>query len=79
MKTAFIVARLAAEILTLTGVHGHQTAALLAEMRDFRGSASFANCQIEFRYSRYIRQGCVEAFVLWGRIAKYVLWKVEKK
>ena len=28
------------KILTLTGVHGHLTAALLSEMQDVRGSAS---------------------------------------
>ena len=34
---------------------------------------------MEFRYSRCIRQGGVEAPVLWGRVAKYVLWKAEEK
>ena len=81
VKTAFDVARPAvvSEILTLTGVHGHLTAALLAAMHDVRGSASFEKCKTEFRYSRCIRQGGVEAPVLWGRIAKYVLWKAEEK
>ena len=43
VKTAFDVANpsLATKILTLTGFHGHLTAALLAEMKDVRGSASF--------------------------------------
>ena len=46
VKTAFDVAEPSAvsRILTLTGVHGHLTAALLAEMQDVRGSASFVNC-----------------------------------
>ena len=37
------------QILTLTGDHGHLTAALLAEMQDVRGSASFENSETEFR------------------------------
>ena len=43
VKTAFDVAKpaLVSKVLTLTGVHGHLTAALLAEMQDVRGSASF--------------------------------------
>ena len=41
-------------------------------------SASFENSETEFRYSRCIRQGGVEALVLWGRVAKYVLWKLKK-
>ena len=48
-------------------------------MQDVRGSASFENSETEFRYSRCIRQGGVEAPVLWGRVAKYVLWKAEEK
>ena len=68
-ETAFDVARpgVVSKILTLTGVHGHLTAALLAEMQDVRGSASFENSETEFRYSRCIRQGGVEAPVLWWR------------
>ena len=66
-------------ILTLTGVHGHLTAALLAEMQHVRRSACFENNETEFWYSRCIRQGGVEARVLWGRVAKYVLWKAEGK
>ena len=49
------------------------------KMQDVRGSASFENCETEFRYSRCIRQGGVEALVLWGRVAKYVLRKAEEK
>ena len=81
MKTAFDVAKpsVVPKILTRTGVHGHLTAALLAEMQDVRGSTSVENCETEFRYSRCIRQGGVEAPVLWRRIAKYVLWKAEEK
>ena len=33
---------------------------------------SWVRCETEFPYSRCIRQGGVEAPVLWGRIAKYV-------
>ena len=81
VKTAFDVARstVVSKILTLIGVHGHLTAAPLAEMRDVRESASFENSETEVRYSRCIRQGGVEAPVLWGRVAKDVLWKAEKK
>ena len=46
--------------------------------QDVRGSARFESCETEFRYSRCVRQGGVEAPVLWGRIAKYVLWKAEE-
>ena len=81
VKTAFDVAKPAvvSKVITLTGVHGHLTAALLAEMQDVRGSASFENSETEFRYSRCIRQGGVEAPVLWGRVANNVLWKAEEK
>ena len=48
-------------------------------MQDVRVSANFENCETEFGYSRCIRQGGVETPVLWGRIAKYVLWKAEEK
>ena len=66
VKTAFDVAKpsVVSKILTLTGVHGNLTAALLAEMQDVRGSATFKNCETEFRYSQFIRQGGVEAPVL---------------
>ena len=79
VKTAFDVAKpsVVSKIRTRTG--GHLTAALLAEMQDVRGSASFENCETELRYSRCIRQGDVEAPVLWRLIAKYVLWKAEEK
>ena len=51
VKTAFDVAgpAVVSKILTLTGVHGHLTAALMAAMQDVRGSASFENCETEFR------------------------------
>ena len=47
VKTAFDLARPAvvSKILTLTGFHGHLAAALLAEMQDVRGFASFENCE----------------------------------
>ena len=43
VKTAFDVAKpsVVSKILTLTAVHGHLTAALLAAMQDVRGSARF--------------------------------------
>ena len=47
--------------LSLTGVCGHVVVALLAVMQDVKGSACFENCETEFRYSRCIRQGSVEA------------------
>ena len=55
------------------------TAALLAEMQDVRGSACVENSETEFRYLRCIRHGGVEAPVLWGRVAKWVLWRAEEK
>ena len=53
-------------------------AALLAEM-DVRCSLCFENCETELRHSKCIRQGGVEAPVLWGRMAKYVSWKAEEQ
>ena len=61
------------------GTRGHVVAALLEEMKDIRGSACFKNCVAEFRYSGCIRQGSVEALVLWRKIAKCVLWRGEEK
>ena len=46
------------------GVHGHGCGAL-GGVKDVRGSASFEDCETVFRYLRCIRQGCVEAPVLW--------------
>ena len=81
VKTAFDVAKplVVSKILSLIGAHGHVVAALLAEMQDVKGSACLENCETEFRYSKCIRQGGLEAPVLWGRVAKYVLWKAEEK
>ena len=72
VKTAFDVAKpsVVSRILTMTGVHGHLTAALLAEMQYVRGWACFENSETEFRYSRCIRQGGVEAPLSGGRVAK---------
>ena len=67
------------KILSLFRTHGHVVAALLAEMQDVKGSACFENCETEFRYSKCTRQGGVEAPVLWGRVAKYVLRKAEER
>ena len=53
----------------LKGVHGHLTVTLLVEMQDVWGSACFQISETEFRYSRCIRQGGVEALVLWGCVA----------
>ena len=66
---------------TLTGVHRHLTAALLAEMQDVRVAPRvFENSETEFRYSRCFCQGGVEAPCCHGsRVAKYVLWKAEEK
>ena len=54
------------KIVTLTGVHEHLTAALLAEMQNVRGSTSFENSETQFRYSQCIRQRSVAAPVLCG-------------
>ena len=53
--------------------------ALLEEMKDLRGIASFEGCKTEVRYSTCIRQGSVEAPILWEKLAKYVLRKVEEQ
>ena len=59
VKTAFDVAKpsVVSRILTLIGVHGHLTAALLAEMQD----SVLRRSETEFRYPRCNRQGGVEA------------------
>ena len=67
------------EDLTLTGIHRHVVAALLAEMKDVRGSACFENCETEFRHSEMYSASRVGAPVLWGRVAKYVSLKAEEK
>ena len=51
---------------SVTGVHGHLVAGLLAEMKDVTGSAGFVNCEPTFRYSKCIQQGEVDAPVSWG-------------
>ena len=81
IKMAFDVARpsVVSKIPSLIGTHGHVVAALLAKMQDVNGSAYFETCETEFRYSKCIRQGGMEAPVLGGRVAKYVLWKAEEK
>ena len=50
-------------ILTYMWIHWHVVAALLEEMKDGRGTACFENSETEFRCSRCIRQGGVEAAV----------------
>ena len=80
VKTAFDVTKpsVVSKILTVTGVHGHLTAALLAEMQEVRGSACFEKSETEVRYRESIRQGGLEAPVLRGRVAEYfgkVKWK----
>ena len=79
IKTAFQVAKpsVVSQILSLIGTHDHVVAALLAEVQVVKGSACFENCETEFRCSKCIRQGGVEAKVLWRRVAKYVFWKAE--
>ena len=49
VKTAFEVIKPSVESrnLSLSGVHGHVAAALLAEMQDVQGSACFENCETE--------------------------------
>ena len=43
------------------------------------GSAYFETCETEFRFSRCIRQGSVEAPPVIRKVAKYVLWQAEEK
>ena len=47
--------------------------------KTFKGSACFENRETEFMCSRCIRQGVVEARVLWRRVAKNVSWNAEEK
>ena len=68
VKTAFDVAKpsVVSKIHSLIGTLSHVVAALLAEMQDAKASARFENCETEFRYSKHIRQGGVEAPVSWA-------------
>ena len=67
VKTAFDVANMeiVERILTASGAHGDTVAAILVEMKDFHGIAQFGTSEAGFRYSKCIRQGSVEAPVLW--------------
>ena len=51
----------------------------LAEMLDVQGSACFENRETEFRSSRCIREGGVDAPVLWCRLVNYVYVKLRNK
>ena len=75
-KTAFDVAKpsVVSKILSVTGVHGHVAAALLAEMQDVQGSACFENCETAASATAAWRPP-----VLWGRVGKYVLRKAGEK
>ena len=57
VKTAFDVAKpsVVSKMLTLTGVHGHVTTALLPEMQDVGESACCENSETEFRYSTFVK------------------------
>ena len=66
VRTALHVAKCSVmcKILTRMVTNGHVVAALREEMKDVRSSACFENSETEFRCSRCIRQGSVEAPVL---------------
>ena len=63
----------------LHGVHRWITAALLEEMKDLRGKASFEPFNTEFGCARCIRQRSVVAPTLWLKPANNILWNVEEK
>ena len=75
VKTVFDVAKpsVVSRILSLTGVHGHVVAALLAEMQDVQGLACFESCR------GASARGAWRLQCRGGRVAKYVVWKAEKK
>ena len=83
VKTAFDVAEpsVVSRILTLTGVHGHLTAALLAEVQDVRRSACFENTETEFSGVRGAFVNAVGVLWRWRGSSFAVgvlLWKAEK-
>ena len=63
VKTAFVVTRpsVVSTILTRTETHGQLVAALLAEMKDVRGSACFEYGETEFRHDEYLFRGMLWA------------------
>ena len=67
VRSAFDVAKpsVASRMMTYMATYGHVVAALLEERRDARVSACFESCETEFRSSRCIRKGSVEAPVPW--------------
>ena len=64
VKTAFDVASVVFKILTLTGVHGHLTAALLAEMQDVAVCSQRCKMSVAPQALRTVRQnsGTLDAF-----------------
>ena len=52
--------------------------AFLREMKGLEGQAAFENVVSKFKFMRCIRQGSVEALALWLKLAKQILWNVEK-
>ena len=82
VKTAFDAANPSAEskILALTGARTFDNGFFGRDARcSWVREVKSKNCEIDFWCSRCIRQRGVEAPVLWGRIAKYVLWTAEEK
>ena len=57
-------ARSYCQVIEGDGVHGWIIAAMLKDMKDLKGLTSCESCETEFRHSRCIRQGRVEALAL---------------
>ena len=66
------------QILKATGVHGWIVAAVLEDMKNFKGKASCESRETESRYPRCIRHGSVEAPTLWMKLAMHTLWNVDE-
>ena len=80
VKTAFDVAKRSVVLKIFSDWYPRSRGGCLSGRDAGReGSACFENCETEFRDSKCIGQGGVEAPVLRGRVAQYVVWKAEER
>ena len=80
IKTAFDVAtpKYIALVLEDQNMHGWLIAALLHEMAGLEGEANFESVESKFPFTKCIRQGSVDGPRLWLKMARQMLWNVEK-
>ena len=81
IKTAFRVAnpKQIAKIMEHLDIHGWITAGLFREMKRLEGHAAFKHVGSKFNFMRCVVQGSVEAPTLRLKLAKQILWNVEKE